>query len=684
MSAEPALVVEELRDAINDANYRYYVLDAPSISDEEYDAKFRALRRLEEAHPELITLDSPTQRVGATISEKFAPFEHKRPMLSLANAFSHDELREFATRVEKLAGEPVSYVVEPKIDGLAIALHYKNGLFERGGTRGDGRIGEDVTPNLRTVKQLPLKLQPPFPREVEVRGEVYLRRSVLARLNEGREQAGLALLANPRNAAAGAIRQLDSRISAERSLTLFAYAIRALNNTDFPVPATQDEALELMRRLGFPVNPHIRHCAEIGAVIELCDRWEEERDALDYEIDGMVIKVASLAQQERLGSVGRDPRWAVAYKFKPREAWTKLLEIKVNVGRTGTLNPYAVLDPVSIGGVTIRTATLHNEGDIRRKDLRVGDTVVVRRAGDVIPEVVAPVLERRSEGAPVYDMPLRCPVCGAAADRPEGEAMSRCTNVACPAQRRERLRHFASRGAMDIDGLGDVMAVTLLDAGLVESLVDLYDLTPDALRRLPRTGEKSVTNLLAAIERSKRRGLARLLFGLGIRYVGSQNAQILAGNFGTMDALMAASEEECLRCEGIGAETARSLVLFFQQEANRRVIARLIEHGVDARAPIREPLPKSGVAGKSFVLTGTLPTLSREDARERILAAGGSVKASVSKKTDYVVSGEEAGSKLEKAEQLGIAVIDEAELLHLLNECAADAKIKRALGEPFE
>lgn len=668
MSAEPALVMEELRNAINEANYRYYVLDAPSISDAEYDEKFLALRRLEEAHPELITLDSPTQRVGAAISPKFPPYVHERPMLSLANAFSFDEVREFAARIEKLAGEPVSYVVEPKIDGLAIALQYKHGLFERGGTRGDGRIGEDVTPNLRTVKQLPLRLHPPYPPEIEVRGEVYLRRSVLARLNEAREQAGLALLANPRNAAAGAIRQLDSRISAERSLSLFAYAMAVIDDAGFPAPATQDEALELMRRLGFPVNPHIRRCATILEVIALCDAWETKRDDLDYEIDGMVIKVASLAQQERMGSVGRDPRWAIAYKFKPREAVTTLLDIKISVGRTGTLNPYAVLDPVTIGGVTIRTASLHNEGDIQRKDLRVGDTVVVRRAGDVIPEVAAPVLERRSEGAPVYVMERHCPVCGAAADRPEGEALSRCTNIACPAQRRERLRHFASRGAMDIEGLGDVMAVALIDAELVESLVDLYDLTPEALQRLPRMGEKSIANLLAAIERSKRRGLARLLFGLGIRYVGSQNAQILASDFGSMDALMAASEEELLRSDGIGTEIAGSVVLFFQQASNRRVIARLIEHGVDATAPLREPRPKGGLTGKSFVLTGTLPTLSREDAKERILAAGGSVKASVSKKTDYVVAGEEAGSKLEKAEQLGIAVIDEAELLRLLAE----------------
>ena len=657
--------VDALRKHIDEANYRYHILDDPAISDAEYDAFLRQLRQIEEAHPELVTPDSPTQRVGSAALDAFAPFAHERAMLSLANAFSADDLRDFAARVEKLGGEPFTYVVELKIDGLAIALHYEDGRFIRGGTRGDGSIGEDVTMNLRTVQQIPLNLRSPYPRSLEVRGEVYLRRSVLASINAQRELAGQALFANPRNAAAGAIRQLDSRISAERKLSFFAYTVGALHDADIPVPQTQWTALRLMSELGFPVNPHIQACATIEEVIELCDRWETRRDELDYEIDGMVIKIDSIAVQERLGSVGKDPRWAIAYKFKPREAQTRLLDIGINVGRTGTLNPYAVLEPVNIGGVNVRMATLHNEGDIHRKDVRIGDTVIVRRAGDVIPEVVGPVLALRPSDTSVFLMPANCPVCGASADRPEGEAMSRCTNVTCAAQRRERLRHFASRGAMDIEGLGDALAETLVDADLVETVVDLYELTAEKLLVLPRMGEKTIANLLAAIERSKGRGLARLLFGLGIRFVGAQNAQILAGDFGTVDALMIATEEQLLASDGIGKEIARSVVLFFAQEANRSVLLRLMKHGVDTTAPLREREPQGVLAGKNFVLTGTLPNLTREEAAERIIAAGGVVKASVSKKTDYVVAGEEAGSKLAKAQELGIAIISEAEFLAL-------------------
>lgn len=666
MQPSHATRVDELRGFINEANHRYHVLDAPLISDAEYDSALAELRALEADSPELITPDSPTQRVGATPLDRFAPFAHESPMLSLANAFSADDLREFAIRVEKLAGEAVSYVVELKIDGLAIALHYKHGILERGGTRGNGSIGEDVTENLRTVQQIPMKLHVPFPGEVEVRGEVYLRRSVFNELNAKREQAGHALFANPRNTAAGGIRQLDSKLSAERRLSFFAYTIGALSEPVSDGPQTQSEALDLMHSLGFPVNVEITQCPTIDDVITLCESWETKRDALDYDIDGMVIKIDSLAVQTRLGTVGKDPRWAIAYKFKPREAQTRLLQIGINVGRTGTLNPYAVLEPVNIGGVTVRMATLHNEGDIHRKDVRVGDMVIVRRAGDVIPEIVGPLLELRPANAEIFIMPLKCPVCGASADRPEDEAMSRCTNVACAAQRRERIRHFASRGAMDIDGLGDVLAETLVDAGIVETVVDLYELTSEKLEQLPRMGQKTVSNLLAAIERSKVRGLARLLFGLGIRFVGAQNALILAGDFGNMNALTNASEELLLESEGVGKEIARSVVLFFAQDANRNIVARLIQHGVDATAPLRERAPKGIFAGKSFVLTGALPTLTRDEAAERILAAGGAVKASVSKKTDYVVAGEEAGSKLTKAESLGIAVIDEAELLRLL------------------
>jgi len=653
-----------LREKIEEANYRYYVLDDPKISDAEYDRLFRQLVELEAAHPELITPDSPTQRIGAIAAAGFPEYRHVRPMQSLANAFDEDELRAFDARVRRLAGTDVAYTVELKIDGLAIAAHYEDGALVRGGTRGDGTIGEDVTANLRTVKSIPLRLRGEVLRRIEARGEVYMRKSDFEKLNAERDAAGQATFANPRNAASGGIRQLDPRLTAQRRLSFFAYAVGEVEGETL---TTQFELLAYLRSLGFPTNPHNARCETMDALIAYCRRWETERDSLDYEIDGVVVKVDELALQEKLGSAGRDPRWAVAYKFRAREAQTKLLEIRVNVGRTGTLNPYAVLEPVSIGGVTVRMATLHNEGDIHRKDIRVGDVVIVRRAGDVIPEVVGPVPGERKGNPPIYHLPKKCPVCGSAVDHPEGEAMSRCTNATCPAQRKERIRHFCSRGAMDIEGIGDVLSSVLVDADLVHDVSDLYALTADELGTLPRMGDKTVANILEAIENSKSRGLARLLFGLGIRFVGAVNAEILASHFGSIDALAAASEDELSEIDGVGPRIAESLELFFAQKPNRAMIDRLKRAGVDMTAPKRARKAAGALAGKTFVLTGTLPSLTRDEASAKIVEAGGKVTGSVSKKTDYVIAGIEAGSKLTKAESLGIAILDEEGLKKLLN-----------------
>jgi DNA ligase (NAD+) len=658
----------ELRAQLDDANYRYHVLDDPQIADETYDALLRELIELEERFPEVRTPDSPTQRVGSIATAGFSPYPHTRPMLSLANAFDDGELRAFDERLKKLSGRTeIAYTCELKIDGLAISLRYESGSFLEGGTRGDGSVGENVTANLRTIRSIPLTIRSTkvaVPQTIEVRGEAYLKRSDFARLNAKREADGQPPFANPRNTASGGLRQLDPKMTAERSLSFFAYAVGEIE-TDEP-PQTQATLLAYLQALGFPVNPHVRRVPAIDGVLAFVEQWERERDELDYEIDGVVVKVDELALQAQLGAVGKDPRWAIAYKFRAREARTRLLDIGVNVGRTGTLNPYAVLEPVAIGGVTVRMATLHNEDDIRRKDIRIGDVVIVRRAGDVIPEVVGPVLSERVGDPPEFSLPTRCPVCNSAVDRPDGEAMYRCTNAACPAQQRERVRHFCSRGAMDIEGIGDVLAFALVDAGIVHDVSDLYHLDAVQLASVPRMGEKTIANVLAAIDGSKSRGLARLLFGLGIRMVGAQNASILAGDFGSIEALAAASAEDLMRSDGIGEQIARSVVLFFEQEPNRAMIARLQMAGVATTAPLREREPAGILAGKTFVLTGTLPTLSRDEASAMIVAAGGKVTGSVSKKTDYVVAGEEAGSKRTKAESLGIPVIDEAELQRLL------------------
>jgi DNA ligase (NAD+) len=657
---------DELRAQIEEANYRYYALDEPEITDAQFDALLRELVELERMHPELQAPDSPTQRVGTVASQRFAPYEHARPMLSLANAVSVDELRAFDERARKLAGAGIEYVCELKIDGLAIALDYRDGSLTRGGTRGDGRIGEDVTPNLRTVKTIPLRLRSAgsVPKFLEARGEVYLRKSDFERLNVEREREGLPAFANPRNAASGGMRQLDPALTAKRRLSFFAYQL-VVNEGDGSAPKTQWEALERLRALGFPVNPHVHRAATLDDVIAYCTNSERDRDALDYEIDGVVVKVNDFAQQERLGVVARDPRWAIAFKFKPREAQTKLVDIAITVGRTGTLNPSAVLTPVQIGGVTVKSATLHNVDYIKNNDIRIGDTVLVTRAGDVIPRVVGPVLSQRTGRERKFKMPQRCPVCGSDVDHPPDEAMSRCTNAACSAQAYERLRHFASRGAMDIEGIGDVLAQQLTELKLVRDIADTYKLNESALADVPRMGKKSIENLLRNIKASKQRGPARLLYGLGIRFVGTQTAQILVDDFGTIDAIADADEETLQRSEGIGPEVARSVALFFKQLPNREMVERLREAGVVMSAPKRVKT-RGALSGKTFVLTGTLPNLTREQAAEMIVAAGGKVTASVSKKTDYVVAGSEPGSKLTKAEQLGINILDEPALQALL------------------
>jgi DNA ligase (NAD+) len=680
--------VRELRNLIEEANHCYYVLDDPQLSDADYDLLLRELLDLEDRYPELRTPDSPTQRVGAAPAERFAPYEHRVPMLSLANATNAEELRAFDERVRKLAGGVQTYVVELKIDGLATSLHYRDGALERGGTRGDGRVGEDVTPNLRTISSIPLRLRPAsrLGPEIEVRGEVYLRKSDFEKLNAARERAGVPVFANPRNAASGGVRQLDPRLTAERKLSFFAYSVVVSNAASGvilslskdpeqrPVRShdegreltTQWASLQLLKKLGLPVNPHVAQCKSIDDVIAYCERWEAKREDLDYEIDGVVVKVDDLATQEKLGAAGRDPRWAVAYKFKPREARTKLLDIVITVGRTGTLNPNAVLEPVQLGGVTVRNATLHNEEYIASNDIRPGDVVLVTRAGDVIPRVVGPVLSERKGKLRRFVMPNRCPVCGADVDHPEGEAMSRCTNAACPAQVLERVRHFCSRGAMDIEGIGDVMAQQLTELGLVNEIADIYTLDEKQLAAIPRTGEKTIANLLRNIEASKSRGLVRVLTGLGIRFVGTQTAQILADDFGTVDDVAGASAEELQRCEGIGPEVASSVSLFFAQRANRAMIERLRKAGVSMTAPKRARAANGKLAGKTFVLTGTLPNLTRDEAAALITEAGGKVSGSVSKKTDYVVAGSDPGSKYDKAQGLGVPILDELGLRKLL------------------
>ena len=655
----------ELREAIHHHDYLYYAEARPEVSDAEYDALMRELRELEAAFPDLVAADSPTQRVAGQPVEAFRPVEHRAAMLSLDNAMSPDDLREFEARLKRaLPGASFQYVCEPKIDGLGIALLYERGRLVRGATRGDGRTGEEVTANLRTIRSLPLTLKGRLAAlpEVEVRGEVFMPRAEFERLNRTLEEAGEATFANPRNAAAGAVRQKDPNVSAQRPLDIFLYHLGHAPGFD---AGTHGGAVDALREAGLKTNPQTTRCASLDDVLAYCARLEGERDALGYDADGVVVKVDSLEQQRRLGSTAHHPRWAIAYKFAARQATTVVQAIEVNVGKTGALTPVAKLTPVPLAGVVISNVSLHNEDEIRRKDVRVGDTVLIERAGDVIPYVVQVIVAKRPPDAAPYAFPDQCPACGGVAFRPEGEAYWRCMNAACPAQLKERLRHFGSRRAMDIEGLGEAAIDQLVDRGLVKDFADLYRLNADQLSELERFAEKSAENLAAAIAGSRQRGLGRLLNALGIRLVGERVARLLAMRFGSMDRLAAASQQELADVHGIGDVIAASVRTFFEESANMAMLRALGELGVDLTergATVDGPKP---LAGKTFVLTGTLATLTRDAARERIETLGGRVTSSVTRKTTYVVVGEAAGSKADDARRLGVATLDEAAFLQL-------------------
>jgi DNA ligase (NAD+) len=666
---DAAARVKRLRAEIDDANYRYYALDAPTISDAEYDRLFRELQALEAAHPELATPDSPTRRVGAAPLPVFGTVRHRVPMLSLNNAFVEEEVAAFDRRVrDGLGVDEVEYSCEPKFDGLAISLAYEDGMFVQGATRGDGFEGEDVTPNLRTVRSIPLRLRAAHPaRLLEVRGEVILYRRDFERLNARQREQGEKEFANPRNAAAGSLRQLDSRITAGRPLRFFAYGLGQV--TGLRLPATQAALLDLLAELGLPVAGERRVVEGVDGMLGFYRALEANRPKLAYDIDGVVYKVNRLADQQALGFVARAPRFAVAHKFPAEEATTELLAIDVQVGRTGAITPVARLKPVFVGGVTVTNATLHNEDELRRKDIRVGDTVVVRRAGDVIPEVVRSVPDTRKERTAPFRLPNRCPVCGSEVVRLPEEAAARCTGgLYCPAQRKQALLHFASRRAMDIEGLGEKLVDQLVDAELVRTPADLYALDPERLAALERMGEKSAQNLLAALERSKRTTLARFVYALGIRTVGEATARDLAQHFGALEPLMDADETALEEVPDVGPVVAMSIRRFFAERHNRDVIAALRRHGVRWEEGARRPPAARRLGGKTFVLTGTLPGLSREQAAALIEARGGKVTGSVSKNTDYVVVGADPGSKLAKAESLGIALLDEDGLKRLLRD----------------
>ncbi len=662
--AERARRVEELRELIHRHDYLYYVLNQPELSDAEYDRLFKELKHLEAQHPDLITPDSPTQRVAGQPVAAFASVEHKVAMLSLDNAMDAAALPEFEARLTRmLPGADFEYVCEPKIDGLGVALLYENARFVRGATRGDGRVGEDITQNLKTIRSIPIRLQGSLARcrELEIRGEVFMPRQEFEKLNAALEEAGEAAFANPRNAAAGSVRQKDPGITARRPLDIFCYHVSHSKPMTF---TTHWEALDALSASGFKVNSRSKLCPDIEAVTVYCKVLEAERDRLGYDADGVVVKVNSLEQQRRLGATAHHPRWAIAYKFPARQATTRVLDIKINVGKTGALTPTALLEPVELAGVTVSRASLHNEDEIKKKDIRIGDTVLIERAGDVIPYLVQVIPSKRPPEAKPFVFPTRCPVCGAKAYRPEAEAIWRCTNAACPAQLKERVLHFGSRRAMDIEHLGEAVVHQLIDQGLVRDFADLYHLTVDKLAELERLAEKSAQNLVTAIQTSRKRGLARLLNALGIRMVGERVAQLLATRFGSMEPLLEASESEIGAIYGIGPKIAESVAKFFAQPRNRKTIQRLREAGV-SMVEAEGQAGEKPLAGRSFVLTGTLASMTRDEARDLILKLGGRVTGAVSKKTDYVVGGADPGAKAEEARRLGISILSEAEFLKL-------------------
>ncbi|MCC8123371.1 MAG: NAD-dependent DNA ligase LigA [Oscillospiraceae bacterium] len=647
-----------LRKELEEANYQYYTLDAPTLSDFDFDRKMRRLEELEAAHPDLASPDSPPRRVGGQSAEGFAPVDHRGPMESLQDAFSNEELLDFDRRVRAAVDGP-SYIVEPKVDGLSVALEYEHGVFVRGATRGDGRVGEDITENLRTVKSIPLRLPDALAR-LTVRGEIYMPKTVFRALNEQRERGGEPLFANPRNAAAGTMRQLNPKIVAERKLDIAVFNIQLAEGRGF---ASHAETLAYLAQQRFKVIAHYP-CADIEAACAEVVRIGETREAFPFDIDGAVIKVNDLNQREVLGRTAKFPRWAVAFKYPPEQRESVVEQIVIQVGRTGVLTPKAVLQPVRLAGTTVSNATLHNQDFITEKDVRLGDTVVVQKAGEIIPEILSVVTEKRPAGTVPYTMPAVCPVCGAPAERDEDGAHLRCTGTECPAQLLRRLTHFASRDAMDIEGLGPAVVESLVGAGMVRGFADLYHLNADAVAALDRMGKKSAENLLAAIARSKENDASRLLFGFGIRQVGQKAARALTARFGSLDALMTAAQEDLTAVPDIGDITARSLAAWFQNSQNRLLLDRLREAGVNMES--REAPKGDKLAGQTFVLTGTLETLTREEAGARLEALGAKVSGSVSKKTSYVVAGDAAGSKLTKAQALGVPVLTEAELLALL------------------
>ncbi|MEZ4525935.1 MAG: NAD-dependent DNA ligase LigA [Desulfobacterales bacterium] len=661
-----------LRKELHRHNHRYYVLDDPEISDAEYDRLMRELTELETAHPELASPDSPTVRVGAAPLSEFDTVQHSVPMLSLDNAFSEGELADFDKRVRKNleTDAQILYTAEPKLDGLAVELVYENGRLVTASTRGDGVTGELITENVRTIRSVPLVLhaenQAVVPSLLEVRGEVFMGHEGFRRLNEQRLQNEEPVFANPRNAAAGSLRQLDSRITARRPLEIFLYGLG--NYTDLKL-TSHWEMLQMLKSLGFRINPLIRACIRLSEVVAFYHELSAMRHNLPYDIDGMVVKVDRLDLQAELGAKSRSPRWAIAWKFAAVQESTRIVGIDVQVGRTGALTPVARLEPVSVGGVTVSNATLHNEDEIRRKDIRIGDTVLIQRAGDVIPEVVKVMESKRTGEEKNFAMPLQCPVCHAQVERMEGEAVSRCINMSCPAQIKGRIRHFAAKGAFDMDGLGIKLVEQLVDRGLVASYADIFHLDEPGLTAMDRMGSKSAKNLLAAIEKSKKISLARFVYALGIRHAGENIAGILADRFQTLEKIMSVSAEELESVEGIGKEIAQSIRHFFDQPENREIIQRMLDSGVEIQTKSGEPVQKKeGIAGKTFVLTGTLESMSRDQAKKMIEAAGGKVAGSVSKKTDYVLAGENAGSKLDKARELGIAILDEQAFMKMMGK----------------
>ncbi|MCM3669668.1 NAD-dependent DNA ligase LigA [Mesobacillus maritimus] len=657
----------ELHKLLNQYGYEYYVLDQPSVPDAEYDRLLHELIDIEAEFTELKTADSPTQRVGGDILEMFNKVEHSSQMLSLGNAFNEQDLRDFDRRVRQAVGDDVSYVCELKIDGLAVSLRYENGLFSLGATRGDGTVGEDITSNLRTIRSIPLRIQEPL--TMEVRGEAYMPKRSFEALNQAKAEKGEEPFANPRNAAAGSLRQLDPKIAASRNLDVFLYAVADPGETGV---TSHSEALDYLDTLGFKTNPERRKAADIEEVIQFIDGWVEKRPSLPYEIDGIVIKVDSLEQQRKLGTTAKSPRWAIAYKFPAEEVVTTLKSIELNVGRTGVITPTAILEPVQVAGTTVQRASLHNEDLIREKDIKIGDQVVIKKAGDIIPEVVNVLAEQRTGEEVEFNMPTHCPECESELVRIEGEVALRCINPKCPAQIREGLIHFVSRTAMNIDGLGEKVISQLFAEKLIEDVADLYKLTKEQLLGLERMGEKSVNNLLTAIEASKENSLEKLLFGLGIRHVGAKAAKTLAQEFDAMDKLMLATKEDLVAINEIGEKMADAVVTFFESEEVRELIAELKAEGLNmdykGPKPVAPEESNSFFAGKTVVLTGKLEQLSRNEAKEQIEALGGKVAGSVSKKTDLVIAGEDAGSKLAKAESLGIEVWDEARMLEELTQ----------------